>query len=199
MVSMEAVVETERARGFGKWEIATGQGELLRLSGQMAGAEVGSVLAVLAEYNDAEAADPAATLRELVAADGLIAPGGLRVRDAAGGVLVPRCCCGLEDWREWAGLLERETPWLGHGPDLEAEYGADAVHLWQDVQRADAGRVTLPYDRLPVLLEGVRGELVAFLRLVGEWAAPYGTEVRDTLCAKLDEEFSFTEPWEPPH
>ncbi|MDJ1134969.1 hypothetical protein [Streptomyces iconiensis] len=216
---MVAVVEMRGLEGFGLWGIAERVG-FLRLSGEMSAGEVAGVVALLVEYNGVEAREPAAAVRELVEADGLVAPGGLRVRDGrSGAVLVPGCCCGLEDWREWAGLAAGGALWLGHDPDPDIEYTADAVHLWRDGKRADGDRVVIPYERLPQLLEGVRSELTAFLGLVVQWAEQLeaedgpgpgprlggpalvsgpGSGLGPALGAKLDEAFSLTRPFSGP-
>ncbi|MFI0217065.1 hypothetical protein [Streptomyces lydicus] len=75
-------------------------------------------------------ADAGEQLRRLLQQEKLIAPGGLRLREIDIDVTVrPGCCCGLEDWRDWLGLLEGDVPWLGHDPSPAIEVAEPVVRL----------------------------------------------------------------------
>ncbi|GAA2983877.1 MULTISPECIES: hypothetical protein [Streptomyces] len=93
----------------------------MALSGSMSPLDVGSAMAMLADYNsptggdDRSLTDDGEAIRGLLETDEVIAPGGLCVRDIRNNVTVrPGCCCGLEDWREWLDVADGETLWLGH-------------------------------------------------------------------------------------
>lgn len=89
-----------------------------------------------------------ALLRE----DLLSVAGRLRLDDTDTGVSVlPGCCAGLEDWREWTSIVHGGTPWLRHVPGPEVEARGDLLRVWQrggparrgpyvDLTRAGPGR-----------------------------------------------------------
>ncbi|MCB5181310.1 hypothetical protein [Streptomyces antimicrobicus] len=162
-------------------EVSEDGGELLALDGSLRPAAVGAALALIADHNDdgGRGGDVAA---RLLAADGLLAPGGVRLRDpATGSVIPPSCCFGLESWREWAALAEREEPaWLGHGPVPVLEFDGDLV-------RVSDGRasVVLEVGKVPDLLYDVQSQLIGFLARVEEWGGP-------ELARVLDAEFHVT-------
>ncbi|MGW6480550.1 hypothetical protein ACWGDS_22085 [Streptomyces sp. NPDC055059] len=112
--------------------------------------EVGSALAMLADYNsrtgddDRPLMDASEAIRRLLETDKVIAPGGLRVHDTRTNVTVrPGCCCGLEAWREWLDVAGGETLWLGHDPSQRLEHADEVVQLWPDsvdAQEAPSGQ-----------------------------------------------------------
>src|SRR5262249_5798833 len=71
-------------------------------------------------------------------------------------ILLPGCCCGLEDWREWIAFLDAGAapPWCGHTPDAFFERLPDG--------RLCFGREGSPGTRL----ETSSAELRAALRVV---------------------------------
>ncbi|MFJ3921975.1 hypothetical protein [Streptomyces sp. NPDC090022] len=164
-------------------EVSEDGGELLALDGGMTPAAVAAALAVIADHNDAGPGDQDGGLvRRLLAADGLLAPGGVRLRDVAtGAVIPPSCCFGLESWREWAALAQGEEPvWLGHGPVPELEFTGELV-------RVSHGEVcvALRQDLVPDLLYDVQSQLIGFLARVEEWGG-------SALAGVLDEAFQVT-------
>lgn len=96
--------------------------------------EVGLFLAVLAHRLDAASRDRRDEVVDtLLAEDFLIVAGGLRLVDTVKGmVVVPGCCAGLEDWRDWVRVLTGGALWLGHDPGLEIEIIGDDLCVWQD-------------------------------------------------------------------
>ena len=199
---MDAVLETYGARGLGLWPVTEpADGRLLTLSGVMTSTQVGTALAVLVGYQAQTGADvpkePGAALRQLLEADEVLAPGGLRLRDpASGSSLDPGCCCGLENWRDWLGLPHGDTPWLGHDPAPSVEHRLESVRFWPQGHAATPHPLTLRTDELPTLLEGVRQDLAGFLRLVAQWAATERAEpeLAMALVELLDEALCVTEP-----
>lgn len=82
------------------WPVATLEpGTWLTLDGTCGDPEVGLFIALVADYNNIP---PDA----LATAERLIAPGGLMLTDTTTEI-VPGCCSGLEDWRDWARVLTR--------------------------------------------------------------------------------------------
>jgi hypothetical protein len=199
MLTIDAVVEVYRARESAPWDIdpEPPADRLLALTGELSLPQVGSAIAVLAEYNRVEAGTAAELLTRLTAEECLVAPGGIRLHDAESGTtIVPGCCCGLEEWREWARLGNREMPWMGHDPDPDGEFGATTFSLWPDVGRRAAPAV-VPFTRLRGLLEKVRNDLTGFMWLAGEWSERQAPGTGAALRRKLDEDFHLSAPFSP--
>lgn len=136
LLIMDAVVETYEARDFTLWPVSeASEGRLLRLCGDLSSRQVGTAMAVLTRYNlrprkrgESQAADGVGQLRRLLAAECVVAPGGLRIRDTVTGVTVaPGCCVGLENWRDWLGLLDGGEPWLGHDTEPRVEHAGSVI------------------------------------------------------------------------
>ncbi|MEU8813396.1 hypothetical protein [Actinoplanes sp. NPDC048796] len=93
----------------------------------------------------------------------LIINGGLRLHDSAtGNVVVPGCCAGLEDWRDWADALSGSPVWLGHDPEPQIEMIGDDLRIRQDGAHRDhdaPSYVDVPRDLPPALLLDVRHDL----------------------------------------
>ncbi|WP_230466491.1 hypothetical protein [[Actinomadura] parvosata] len=195
---MDAVLEIEVDAGFDAWPVAAEADGFLALSGRLSLAEVGSAMAVIFGYGGIPTA-PISELRHLLDrhladAGRLIAPGGLRVRDAtAGAEILPGCCCGLEDWRQWRDVLHRQSLWLGHDPDTYLTFTGGAVRLTQEPDGgstpARVSEVEIRLDELPALLTTVQMELQGFLRLVHAWAGEIAPRAADRLVTVLDENF----------
>ncbi|MBA9002363.1 hypothetical protein [Thermomonospora cellulosilytica] len=177
--------------GFTGWPVDVPPGGLLRLSGRMTDAQVGTAVAVIADssvWDDLPALD---LLRAFTDQDEVAVPGGLRLTDTSTGAVVePGCCFGLESWRDWAELLDGETPWLGHDPTPEIEF-ADGVAL----VRVDGGdSIRLPLEELPAILTAVRNDLTGFLSLTGRWADAHAPHLSGRLVKLLDRGLRITLP-----
>jgi hypothetical protein len=203
MLIMDAVLETYEATDVVLWPVADPAAvHLLALSGRMAPTESGTAMAVLTSYNDGgheerEGSEDSAAGRvgHLMTAERVIAPGGLRIRDTATGVTVsPGCCSGLEDWRDWLGLVNGEEPWLGHDPTPHIEHLGASVRLWPDEDHPRENFIDLPLAQLPELLDSVRDQLVGFLAAVEGWAAQHAPALAARLVAKLDEDLAISAP-----
>jgi hypothetical protein len=198
---MDAVLETYQATDVVLWPVAAPPADhLLALSGRMAPAEVGTAIAVLTSSNDGDHEDrgrsedgAADRVGHLMTAERVIAPGGLRLRDTVTGVTVsPSCCSGLEDWRDWLGLVNGEEPWLGHDPTPHIEHLRASVRLWPDEDLRRESSIDLPRAQLPELLGSVRDQLVGFLAAAEEWTAQHTPALAARLVAKLDEDLAIS-------
>ncbi|MGW5738456.1 MULTISPECIES: hypothetical protein [Streptomyces] len=203
MLIMDAILETHGAEGFVLWGVAEPSEErLLRLSGDLSERQVGTAMAVLAEYGkgprvpgENDARDGMELVRRLVAAECVVAPGGLRVRDTATGVTVlPGCCFGLENWRDWIELLDGGEPWFGHDPEPHAEHLGAVIRMWPDAAHPEATPVDIPRAELRRLLGSVQDDLVAFLNSVQGWASCRFACLAPALIARLDEGLGVTVP-----
>ncbi|MEU6674280.1 hypothetical protein [Streptomyces sp. NPDC046925] len=200
---MDAVVETHGTRDFALWPVAEPPaGSLLPLSGDLSPHELGTAMAVLTSYNKGRrergAADPencVEQVRRLVTTECVVAPGGLRLRDTATGVTaLPGCCNGLENWRDWLELLDGGEPWLGHDPTPGMEHVGATVRLWPDGDDRQGLPISLPLAQLPLLLESVQEQLVAFLASVEAWATQYAPPLATAMVAKLGEDLAISAP-----
>ncbi|WP_416905558.1 hypothetical protein [Micromonospora echinospora] len=136
----------------------------------------------------------------LLAEELLIAVGGLQVGDTEIGTnVVPGCCSGLEDWRDWTQALAGGSPWLGHDPGPEVEVLGEVLRVWQDGgPNRHGGRwagchVDIPRRALPELLLRVQRDLVGFLDALAGWAARSGLGQRGSALVKaVDQNFAIT-------
>jgi hypothetical protein len=205
MLKLDVVLETFGIADFAAWPIVDSPGDYLCLSGQLTPLQVGTAPAAIAGYNaspaddDIDRLDGPGLLRHMTQADALIAPGGLRIRDTVTGVdVTPGCCCGLEDWRLWQGLLQGDAPWLGHDPEPVAEHVDGVIRLWPDRAGGStpsaAAAITIPAAELPSLLATAQRHLSGFLALVAPWADGHAPAVTPRLIAALDEHLRINQP-----
>lgn len=206
VIVVDAVLETYAALDFTAWPIAELTSDrVLPLSGQMTTAEVACAMAVIFAYADIPT-EPISDLhlhldRHLVEAETLLAPGGLRFRDTTTQAeIVPGCCCGLENWREWGDVLDGKDICLGHDPDTELVYTGETVRLRQEVY---ARSLPLPLqeleirlDELPALLASVQLQLEGFLDLAHRWLCDAAPQGADRILTVFDENFQIYRPLE---
>jgi hypothetical protein len=185
VITLEPVIEIFNAKGFTAWPVTTHLDvEGLVLSGDLAAADVGTVMAVIAVYNHIAPfggdgnPDPAQLIQRITQADALVAPGGLRVRDSVTGLTVsPSCCCGLEAWQEWHHVAAGQPPWLGHSPTPWVEYVGNTIRVWPDgglgeASSAETTPIEIPVSDLPSLTARPHRQLQDFLDLIEPWALP---------------------------
>ncbi|MCW3818261.1 hypothetical protein ONA91_27805 [Micromonospora sp. DR5-3] len=202
MITLRAVVEVPAFDETPAWPVgAPTAGAWLALHAGGTPEEAGLFVATLADGLDmdpaggrAEAVD--AVLRE----DRLVVAGGLHLTDTATGVTVlPGCCAGLEDWREWTLALAGGSPWLGHDPSPEIEALDDRLRVWQDAARHTGAYVDLSRVRLAELLVGVQRDLTGFLARLDDWARSSGLGSRaGSLVAAVDRSLAVTAPLDLP-
>ncbi|WP_326816314.1 hypothetical protein [Streptomyces sp. NBC_01762] len=124
--------------------------------------------------------------------DSLYASGGLQVTDTVtGATLVPGCCNGLEEWRDWLQVIDADG-WasFGHDPSPIAERIGDTVRLTADAEADESLLIELPVAELRQLLEGAERDLTDFLHLAAAWTVRYlsdrALEVSGALARTLD-------------
>ncbi|MFI5492665.1 hypothetical protein [Actinoplanes sp. NPDC051859] len=209
MIKLQAGIEVPMFdEGPAPWPVAAAApGSWLVLDAGCTADQVGLFVAALAARIDV--ASPGSrdeVVDALLAEEFLIVAGGLRLSDTeAGTVVVPGCCCGLEDWREWIRVRTDCSPWLGHDPGPEVEVIGLDLRVWQDGGpnrergRWAEQRVDLPRRELPELLLGVQRDLVGFLNGLAQWAEQTGIGPRGAeLVAMIDQNFAVTAPLELP-
>jgi hypothetical protein len=188
VISLQPVLETYSPAGFDLWPVAgSAPYGFLALDGTLGPAQVGTAVMRIAACNDVDPehdgrpprpADPLGSFLHglLTMPDPLFAAGGLRVTDTVvGTTLVPGCCTGLEDWREWFDVVEADVDGgrgrFGHDPSPMAERVGETVRLTVDAERDDSPVIEVPVAELRLLLAGAERDLAAFLRLAADWAA----------------------------
>ena len=84
-------------------------------------------------YNNVDVdREPFEVLNELIAIDEVALSGGIAFVDKDK-VILPSCCCGLENWRDvLEAVLNKKDVWLGHDPFPTLEYVNDLVRVWSD-------------------------------------------------------------------
>jgi hypothetical protein len=162
-------------------------------------AEVGSVMARLAQYNEVVTASTIAdVLFGIIAAESLVLLGGLQV--SCGQLAInPSCCCGLEDWREWQEyLVSGESPWMGHDPTPRLELVGNIVKAWSDSE-SDAAKnafaIEFEQEAFVAELERVQRELQGFLLRVRVWAEAVGFSDPIALCRRIDSFIGISGPF----
>lgn len=129
------------------------------------------------------------------------APGGLRVT-ASDVVVEPGCCLGLDEWRNWLNVLNRQTIDLGHDPDVLLEHRGPVIRLWKDKNRLLPGElpgpseqhIDIPRDVLPWLLQAVHQDLASFLVALRQWAQDMVPDLADPLVLAVDRRLQISAP-----
>lgn len=183
---MQPVLEICTPDGFALWPVAEFEPyDFLPLGGALGPAEVGAAVMRIADCNNVDGEDDdrstpptdliGSFLHGLLTMDDLFAAGGLRVTDTTiGTTLLPGCCNGLEEWRDWLEVLDGDG-WasFGHDPSPLAERLSDTVRLTVDAERDDSPVIELPLSELHRLLGMAERDLADFLRLAADWAAQH--------------------------
>lgn len=184
-VVAEPVLEICGSDDFVLWAVSDSETYgFMPLTGALRPAEIGTAVMHIALYNDIDPeledrpprpADPlAGFLHGLLTMDDVCAPGGLRFTDTASGtVLLPGCCAGLEEWRDWLSLVDGEgdgSAGFGHDPSPLGERLGDTVRLTVDAEFDDSPVVELSVPELRHLLADVERDLADFLVSATTWA-----------------------------
>ncbi|MEU4095797.1 hypothetical protein [Streptomyces sp. NPDC026673] len=206
MIVVQPVLDIGTRDGFALWPVAEREPfTFMPLHGTLSAAEIGTAVMTVAAYNnvrpDAEDAecpparpgDPVEDfLRGLLTEEDVQAPGGLRVTDTARDMaLLPGCCNGLEEWRDWLDVLDGAGhAGFGHDPSSFAERHGDVVRLTVDAQRDDSPVLEVPVDVLRTGIARAERDLAGFLRAAAGWAAvrlpAHAPAVATALARSLD-------------
>lgn len=197
---MQPVLEVFSHDGFSLWPVAEiEEYGYLPLNGALSPAEVGAAVMHIADTNNIDSvedphqpADPlGAFLHGLLTMEDLVASGGLRVTDtASGSVLMPGCCSGLEEWRDWYLAIDGAVVSFGHDPSPLVERVGDAVRLTVDAEQGDSPSIEVPITQLRQQLTHAEKDLTDFLDLVAGWAThhlpDHATSVITAIARALD-------------
>ncbi|WP_312882614.1 hypothetical protein [Micromonospora polyrhachis] len=208
VITMRAVVEVPAldAEAPRPWPVESAAPfSWLALDASCSEEQVGLFVAALADRIDVpEPGGPDEVVDALLAEEMLVVAGGLQLCDIdTGTAVVPGCCAGLEDWRDWTEALAGDSPWLGHDPGPEVEVLGDHLRVWQDGgSNRHHGRwagvhIDLPRVALPALLGSAHRDLVGFIAVLAGWTEQLGLGSRGSaLVRTIDRDFAITAPFD---
>jgi hypothetical protein len=125
-------------------------------------------------FNSAGTDGPCIALDDFLPESISAIPGGLVAQDGAIEIY-PSCCCGFENWREWADLLSGTgSPWLGHDPSPIVEVTSEGFRVWPDGGLDAANKniessIFFARDQLISAISTVEGDLREFLIKTDKW------------------------------
>ena len=140
--------------------------------------EIGSVVLTACLYNQIEIHPSAIETLNAFLAEEFVLPGGLQFSENAQVKVVPGCCSGLEDWREWLDVLNGNTIWAGHDPSPGVEFVDDGIRVWQDEKADGVQFIDFGVDEMRGLLEKVESDLKGFVVRLGKWADYLAPELK---------------------
>ncbi len=138
--------------------------------------------------------EPRAVVQRILDAAGLSTQGGVRlVDDATATVLDPGWCVQVDEWLDWADLLQGGSLVLGHHPELVVDVRGGTCVAWTTDRddREDRGplphepRVEFPVADVPGQIVGMRRDLATTIDGVGLWAATVVPDQADDLVVRL--------------
>ena len=169
---IEVVVEMQPFEGELPWAVASvADWSFLRLFSGVTDEDVGSVILTACSYNHHLEVQRSAieTLNAFVAED-FVLPGGLQFSKDEQVKVVPGCCCGLEDWREWLDVPNGNTVWAGHDPSPGVEFVEGYIRVWQDEKADGVEFIDFGVVEMRDLLEKIESDIKDFVVRLGKWA-----------------------------
>jgi hypothetical protein len=174
------------------WSVADlGESRWIRLSAEMAEAEIGAFFAQLVSYNQIDRSGSRDRIfQEILMSDGLALAGGIQAI-SGDQTISPSCCCGLEGWRDWQNFVRTgHTPWLGHDPSPWIERVGDRVRIWSDggleESIEDAFKIEVAGGEFEQALRVVEQDLLGFRVCVENWCNSVGFEQSRQLTEKVE-------------
>jgi hypothetical protein len=198
---IQAVVEVLANPVAALWDIGVATG-FVRLWGKTSHLEVGAVMHTLLQYNGIDTSHtPEVAFANLFEPEMLVLPGGLQMLEHGLVKVVPGCCGGLEDWRDWHRVADGHTAiFAGHDPKPNVEIlgqsirvWADAVpYPWFDTPKKVVPNIDLLRQEFLLELTRVEQDLLEFLQVLRMWlqdTAPISTE---SVVGLFDAQFRIT-------
>lgn len=107
--------------------------EAVYLSKNSSAGDVVLFLTVLCGINELDInKEPNEVIKELINMDEVTLSGGIAF-ESQSKVILPSCCCGLEQWKEVReAVVNKKAAWLGHDPFPSIEYLDESVRIWSD-------------------------------------------------------------------
>jgi hypothetical protein len=187
--TIEAVVEITSFDGEPPWAVASlADQTFLRLFAGVTDEEIGSIILTACLYNQVEIHSSAIETLNAFIAEDFVLSGGLRFSSDAQVKVVPGCCCGLEDWREWLDVPNgNNSVWAGHDPNPGVEFVDDSIRIWQDEKADGVEFVDLGVDEMRGLMERVESDLKGFVVRLGKWAEFVAPELKLNIVKHFTE------------
>lgn len=168
---VEAVIEIIPYEYKPPWSIASFENySFLRLFSGTTDDEVGTVMSIACNYNQVEIQPSATETLKNFLSDSFVLPGGLQFLEDGIQKVVPGCCSGLEDWRDWLEVPSGKGVWAGHDPTPNIEFINGIIRIWEDEKAEDVGFIEFEYDEIRALLEKVKFDLEGFVIKLGKWS-----------------------------
>jgi hypothetical protein len=199
-VRIEAVVEAPWFDGSPPWPwpiAALPPFQHFRIHGDMTLEETGSLVAALADPLEmAPGLSAQDALRQLAELEYFGLSGGLAVSASGRFVVRPGCCSGLEEWREWWAIRDRQSPWMGHDPTPWCQFLGDGlVRFWSGggyTHDEIEPHVDLSTEGVAESLENVHADLRAVLGRLADWLGMFGCAEAETMLTKFDRSFAIS-------
>ncbi|MUT65181.1 hypothetical protein [Paenibacillus sp. NEAU-GSW1] len=123
------------------------------------------------------------SFEELFALEEVAILGGVAFLKDEDTVILPSCCCGLEDWETINESIERrQSPWLGHDPSPGIAYHDDYLTVWSDdsqIENNEVLNIRFTYPEMKESLDRTRRDILGFIeKPLYQWL-----EVRDKEIA----------------
>lgn len=118
--------------------------------------------------------------------------GGIRIIDIENNkTILPGCCCGLRDWRDWLEFEKSGRPfWMGHDPSPGIEINESFYRIWSGyIEGSEATEyyIDINKEQFHENLIKLERDLNDFLDKLKEWATIYAANDVDKLVNKFNE------------
>jgi hypothetical protein len=146
-----------------KWITKVEYKEYIELNRNTSKHDVDLFIVELLGYNGIDIKrEPKETFEELCNEESVVIAGGILFFDENNKIF-PSCCCGLESWREiFDGVIQENSPWMGHTPYPTFEFRDNKVRIWSDDYLGFYEENT-PKDEM-YFIEYERNDLIAKMR-----------------------------------
>ncbi|MGM1048094.1 MAG: hypothetical protein ACQEXX_18395 [Bacillota bacterium] len=170
--------------------------EYIPLSAQCNNEEVELFLSHLFGYNDIDVnRSLEEAFNDLFEQESLVLSGGVAFFEDEQKVIMPSCCCGLEEIEEiYESIRNKMSPWLGHDPDPGVVYEDDYARvLSNDPESTDPEKlyyIEYKYEELLECLEKTRNDLLEFIeKPLFNWIYLRNQEIGYEMILKMKECF----------
>lgn len=199
MITVHPVIELRPADEFSLWPVdGCATSGFLYLNGGLSPGVIGAAVMHIAACNNIELfreghlprpQEPLDDfLHDLLTLDELFVAGGMRITDTTSDTtLVPGCCSGLNEWRDWLHFLDGNgfPPDLGHDPSPRVEHSGDIVLMKTDTEIEDGPTIEVRALELRELLAHAESDLGEFLRSARIWSEHHLPDHSAQLMAAL--------------
>lgn len=169
--------------------------EYIPLSAQSSTEEVELFLSHLFGYNDIDVnRSLEESFNELFGKDSLILKGGIAFFEDDQKVIMPSCCCGLEEINDICeSIRNRMSPWLGHDPKPGVVYEDNYAKVWSNDPKLieeNLYYIEFKYEELLESLEKTKKDLLDFIeKPLFNWIYLRNQEIAFEMILKMKECF----------